>query len=297
MHAMSAEPTRSELLDLDDGRQLAWAEFGEPGGRPAILLHGAPGSRLACPDVAATVTAGVRLITFDRPGTGGSDPHPFHRLTDVVADLVELADALGLPPCPVLGWSSGASFALACGATHPERFPAVGLVSGSAAADDPELVAERSPERAALVARLRGLDPGALAEVEGRFAFYADDPTVLIARTLADADDPDRHLMAEPEVAAALATMWREGARQGATGVAGAWVAQWALGWGFTPEAVTVPVHSWHGTEDRIVPFAQAERLARRLPAGHLHAIEGGGHLVALDHWTAILDTMFAAMR
>ncbi|MDQ1535040.1 MAG: hypothetical protein QOF28_2801, partial [Actinomycetota bacterium] len=46
------------------GRTLAFEDSGARAGRPVVLLHGAPGSRLLAPDSAAIADAGVRLITF-----------------------------------------------------------------------------------------------------------------------------------------------------------------------------------------------------------------------------------------
>ena len=78
------------------GRTLAFEDTGEPGGRPVVLFHGAPGSRLFSPDPAATAAAGVRLITFDRPGYGRSDPLVDRRVADAAADVVALLDHLDI---------------------------------------------------------------------------------------------------------------------------------------------------------------------------------------------------------
>jgi pimeloyl-ACP methyl ester carboxylesterase len=72
----SARPRADERMTLADGRMLAFSEWGDPTGRPVVLMHGAPGSRRVCPDEDATAAAGVRLPTVDRPGSGGSDPRP-----------------------------------------------------------------------------------------------------------------------------------------------------------------------------------------------------------------------------
>src|SRR5699024_1947321 len=62
---------------LPDGRRLAYSEQGDPAGRPLLLLHGTPGSRLQRhPDGELARRAGVRLVTVDRPGFGLSDPAP-----------------------------------------------------------------------------------------------------------------------------------------------------------------------------------------------------------------------------
>ncbi len=74
MTRVTAVPRFDSVVALRDGRSLAYAEWGDPLGRPVVLFHGQPGSRLLCPDADATESAGVRLITVDRPGYGRSDP-------------------------------------------------------------------------------------------------------------------------------------------------------------------------------------------------------------------------------
>jgi pimeloyl-ACP methyl ester carboxylesterase len=123
----TASPKVDRTIRLQDGRQLAYCEWGALDGTPVVLLHGAPGSRLICPDEAATEAAGVRLLTVDRPGYGQSDPRPGRALLDWPADHIELADQLDLPPCPVVGWSAGGKFALAMGFGAPDRVTAIGL--------------------------------------------------------------------------------------------------------------------------------------------------------------------------
>ena len=81
-------------LSLPDGRNLAYAEWGTSSGPPVLLFHGGPGSRLFCPDYEATMSSGVRLITIDRPGFGGSDPQPGRTLLGWADDVSAFADAL-----------------------------------------------------------------------------------------------------------------------------------------------------------------------------------------------------------
>jgi pimeloyl-ACP methyl ester carboxylesterase len=289
---ISAAPAREGDHQLADGRRLTYAEFGDLQGRPVVLLHGNPGSRLICPDVDATVAAGVRLLTFDRPGFGGSDPRPFHQLTDVSDDLAELAAALDLGPVPVVGWSGGGPYALAAAARHPELVTAVVSLSGSGLADDPDVLAQQTGPIAALLDELRAGSAEALATVEARFANYAEDPTLVVDLTLSNEHDPDRVPMAVPAVRDALSSMWREGAKQGAAGVAAGWVALWALPRGYEPAEVRQPATVWHGADDVIVPVGQAERLAEALPTADLRVLPGEGHLTALDHWPEILASL-----
>src|SRR5439155_545207 len=89
-------PRRDSTITLTDGRRLAFTEWGDPDGKPLFLFHGAPFSRLFCPDEPATIAAGVRLVTVDRPGIGRSDVLEARSWGDWPADVVALADALGI---------------------------------------------------------------------------------------------------------------------------------------------------------------------------------------------------------
>ncbi len=67
----------TNILLLPDGRRLGYAEYGDPDGKPVILLHGNPNSRLLyglMPD--CPFRPGLHLIAPDRPGYGLSDFYP-----------------------------------------------------------------------------------------------------------------------------------------------------------------------------------------------------------------------------
>ena len=74
---------RGSFIQLDDGRKLAYMEYGAQEGLPLLLFHGTPGSRLwflEDDDIARSL--GIRLITTDRPGFGASDPKPGRTVLD-----------------------------------------------------------------------------------------------------------------------------------------------------------------------------------------------------------------------
>ena len=64
-------------LRTRDDRVLAYKEFGDPNGKPVIAMHGTPGSRIG-PHLRALrlYPRGIRLISYDRPGYGGSGRRP-----------------------------------------------------------------------------------------------------------------------------------------------------------------------------------------------------------------------------
>jgi len=92
-------------LKLPAGRLLTYELGGDPAGAPVFFAHGTGDSRLARhPDDGLTASLGVRLITADRPGVGGSTQQPKRSLLGWVPDLEALLDSLGSGASP---WPAG----------------------------------------------------------------------------------------------------------------------------------------------------------------------------------------------
>jgi pimeloyl-ACP methyl ester carboxylesterase len=129
----SARPRADATITLADGRALAYCEWGNPTGFPVLWMHGGPGSRLLCPDEDATTAAGVRLLTVDRPGYGGSDPRPDPSLLGWADDVKVLADRLSLERFAVVGWSAGGGLCagLRCPDAGADQHGWSGLLRGS----------------------------------------------------------------------------------------------------------------------------------------------------------------------
>src|SRR6187455_2901907 len=105
-----------------DGRTLCFAEWGDPDGFPVFTLHGTPGGRLnRHPDESKYAEAGARIITYDRPGYGGSDRQAGRAVVDCVADVAAIADALAIETFSVVGGSGGGPHTLAVAARLPDR--------------------------------------------------------------------------------------------------------------------------------------------------------------------------------
>jgi pimeloyl-ACP methyl ester carboxylesterase len=110
---------------------------GVPGSPVAVFwLHGSPniGSPPE-PLFAAAEANGLRWVSYDRPGYGGSGPHDGRTVASAAADVAAIADALGIGRFAVLGHSGGGPHALACAALLPERVIAAVSVSGPAPFD------------------------------------------------------------------------------------------------------------------------------------------------------------------
>ena len=284
--AVTAVNDKSTLtLALGDGRQLAYGEYGDPGGRPLFYLHGIPGSRQEFPLADATVRElGIRLLVPDRPGYGLSDSQAGRTLLDWPADLAHLADALGLDQFAVLGFSGGGPYALACAHALEERITAVGLISSLAPLDAPGMWDAVSPAFRG-THELAASDPALL---EQQLAPAAASPEAVLAMFEEPAPAIDKARFAEPAFRALCLANLTESLRQGAGATA------WDLHlvdrpWGFDPARIQRPVQLWHGTEDINAPIAMGDYLAQTLPHCTARFLEGEGHYSILNHMEMIL--------
>ena len=280
---MTAVPQSDSAVTLHDGRSLAYAEWGNPAGRPVVLFHGTPGSRLLCPDEDATVSADVRLITIDRPGYGRSDPYPDLSLLTWADDYAELHGRLGLPACPIVGWSGGGPYALACAVRAPALVSSVGLAASMAPAE--EMGEGWEDERR--VADLLRLDRAAgVVAITQRYQDLADDPASFFA-SWDDPKDPDVRLLALPHVHEAMVESVREGVRQGSVGVVADEIATFGP-WGFSAADVTQDVGVWLGSENTVCR-SDADYFAATIPRATYVIFPGEGHLVPLPRWAEML--------
>lgn len=118
------------LLQLEDGRQLGFFEYGDIDGYPALLLHGTLDCGLLQREVAAAVRGlGIRLITPERGGVGESDPNPDPSPKAYAGDIGQLLTALGIDDCVVMGRSMGCWDAFTVADDLRDRVSALALIS------------------------------------------------------------------------------------------------------------------------------------------------------------------------
>ena len=116
---------------LADGRTLAFTDAGAPDGFPIFYFHGAPGSRLDGAGMEDEfAAAGVRVLSADRPGYGGSSPSPHRSMADWPREVAALADHLNIDRFAVMGLSSGGPYVAACAALLGDRVVAAAAVAG-----------------------------------------------------------------------------------------------------------------------------------------------------------------------
>jgi pimeloyl-ACP methyl ester carboxylesterase len=137
------------IVGTPDGRVLAVQEAGDLAGRPVLVHNGTPMSRyLYGPNVADAAAQGLRLISYDRPGYGGSTPQPGRAVADCAADVRAICAALEIGKLAMWGLSGGGPHVLACAALLPD------LVIAAAS------LASFAPYEAEKLDWFDGMDPG-----------------------------------------------------------------------------------------------------------------------------------------
>jgi pimeloyl-ACP methyl ester carboxylesterase len=273
-------------VQTPDGRVLAVEEAGDPNGRPVLVHGGTPNSRHLYPPAAIDAAArGLRLISYDRPGYGGSTPQPGRGVADCAADVRAICAELGIDRLAMWGISGGGPHVLACAALLP------GLVAAAAS-----------------LASLAPLDAEGLDWFAGMGELNADDTRLFLrdreaARAKLDADREQVLGASAAELVKGLQTLLsptdaaalndgladylvycdHEGLAPGHEGWWDDGVAH-ATPWGFELSAISVPVLLMHGRQDQFVPFGHGQWLAAHIPGVEARLFDHDGHLTLLTN-------------
>ncbi|WP_030619782.1 alpha/beta fold hydrolase [Streptomyces sclerotialus] len=279
-------PARLGAVRLADGRRLAWGEWGPEDGVPVLLCPGAATSRRLGLGAGAAEELGVRLISVDRPGLGGSDPFPGRTLTGWAEDVREFAARRGLAGVRGVGFSQGAPFALACAAAGV--LTRLAVVSGTDELAAPAFDALLPDEVRYLVGRAAA-DPVA---AERSFAGFGS-PETLYELIVAGSGGRDRALLAEPAFAAAFREAMAEGFAPGPAGYARDTLLTMSR-WPFDPAVVRIPVDLWYGAQDTAPTHSpdHGARLASRLPAARRRLVPDAGGMLLWTHAAPVLRAL-----
>ncbi|WP_069165185.1 prolyl aminopeptidase [Nocardia altamirensis] len=130
------EPYAKGLLDVGDGNQIYWETSGNPEGKPALVVHGGPGSGGKRGARKTFDPAIYRIVLFDQRGCGESLPHASDPAVDLscnttehlIADMERLRTHLGIDKWLLYGGSWGSTLILAYAERFPERVSEIVLV-------------------------------------------------------------------------------------------------------------------------------------------------------------------------
>jgi pimeloyl-ACP methyl ester carboxylesterase len=277
-----------------DGRCLRYEVAGD--GAPVFLMHGTPGSRLGPrPRDSVLYRLGVRLISYDRPGYGGSDRDPGRSVASCAADVAAIADDLGIDTFAVVGRSGGGPHAMAAAALLPDRVTrAAVLVSlRPSDADDIDWYAGMN---SANVREFSAARHDELKLVES-LRLLADrtrrSPVSLLDSLRGQVTGPDRRVVRDVTFERLLLETYAEAMRAGPWG----WIDDnLALrrDWGFKLSEITQRVRLWHGADDNVVPAGHTRWLAERIPRAEFEIQTETAHFGAMEILPDILSWLAA---
>ena len=260
-------PVTEHDLTLPDGATLHVYDTGV-GTLPLLWHHGTPNTGMPpAPLFEVAEQLGLRWVSWDRPGYGGSSPRPDRPVSSAATYAEAVAEDLGLERFAVMGHSGGGPHALACGALLPRRVVAVVAVASLAPYD------------------AVGLDHAAGMCSSGVAALTA----AAAGRSAKEAHEAAHGEEYDPEFTPAdmdvLTGEWGwfgsvvEAAAPSGPAPAIDDDLAFVRSWGFDPADISAPTLLMHGTADRIVPAAHSRWLTSRIPEAELRIGEGDGHL------------------
>ena len=278
-------PIRDFEVNTPDGRTLSCHEGGALDGFPVVIHWGTPmGRTLYDAHVRDAQTDGIRLISFDRPGYGGSTPNPMRSVGDVVADTVVVMDSLGIDRFGSWGISGGGPHVLACAALLPERVTAVASLASVAPWKAEGLdwyagMGEDNIEEFGLAVQGReALEPfikhATKIVLSGPPGAMFEEMATLLSGPDADAMSSDVGAFLDANTRAAIAPKEGEG-----------WIEDdlaFTRHWGFDLDDIGVPVLLWQGVQDLMVPPDHGRWLAEHIPGVDARISEDDGHITLL---------------
>ncbi|MGH3759243.1 alpha/beta fold hydrolase [Actinophytocola sp.] len=268
-------------LALADGRTLHVYDTGPAGELVVYWHHGTPNIGTPPEPLVTDAELGIRWVSHDRPGYGGSTPLPGRSVGSAATDVASVADALGIDRFAVLGHSGGGSHALACGVLLSDRVLAVVSAAGIApfGADGLDWFAGMSDSSlGSLCAAAAGraakeayetrednpeleFPPPDLAAFEGPWGWFGS----VVRPALAAGPGP----LIDDDLA-------------------------YVSPWGADPGSLTAPVLLLHGGLDLVIPSSHADWLAARCPSAELRLRPDDGHISVLDAAPAALEWLRA---
>jgi pimeloyl-ACP methyl ester carboxylesterase len=263
--------------------QIAYEDFGKPGGRPLLLISGLDGQMIGWPDgfCEALAGAGFHVVRYDHRDAGLSTHFTgkkrAYQLTDMIGDMMAVLDAIGWESANLVGLSMGGGLAQFAALLYPDRVRTVTAISA--------IPLPRQPARLFRYVRF----PGPFRLV---FRRYRDGPAdqlrMLIdvtrlteARSLPLDDnwveqtaaeslrrhDPDRYARSRQLAAGFAAKLPRGGITR-----------------------ITQPVLALSGDEDPLIRPAAGQALARAVPRGRFVLVHRMGHMFSPPLWPELVS-------
>ncbi|KAJ1395968.1 Alpha/Beta hydrolase fold [Sesbania bispinosa] len=312
-------PSASRIL-LPDGRYVAYHDQGVPADRARFSLvapHSFLSSRLAgIPGVKTSLLEeyGVRLVTYDLPGFGESDPHPKRNFNSSAMDMLHLANAVNVTDkFWVLCHSSGCIHAWASLRYIPERVAGAAMLAPMINPYEPRMLKdemrrtwEKWLPRRKFMYSLAYRFPKLLSFFY-RKSFLPEKHDRIDKQLSFSLGKKDEFLIEEPAFEEFRQRDLEESVRQGNIQPFIEEAVLQVSKWSFDIEELHVqkkcqtrsillwlksiysqaecelagflgPIHIWQGMDDRVVPPSIAEYIGRVLPEAVIHKLPNEGH-------------------
>lgn len=285
------------ILTLPDGRNLAYAEFGNPEGFPVFYSHATPSSRLEPLFLGEDTFSrlGLRVICPDRPGIGNSSFQEKRGLSDWPEDVKFLAQNLGLNQFSVLGISGGGAYAAVCAARIPEYLSKVVIASGSWRIDSEAVGKIGFPMNMMwqvtryapifLPPLIKALTRGMSQTPNGQNEGSSTPPDKYFPAA-------DHAIMSRPGRLEMNQQVMEEVLRQGTRGVV--WDYRLCVReWDFDLAEIRMPVVLFHGELDRNYPLELTRKVANKFSDAQLLVYPEDGHISTYtNHFEDIARTL-----
>jgi pimeloyl-ACP methyl ester carboxylesterase len=292
-------PFAEHKISLEDGRELGVSEFGDPDGFPVLWFHGTPGARRQIPPDAPAYAAchNTRLIVPERPGVGWSTSHGERTLLSFAEDIGELLDAFGISKVGLAGLSGGGPHVLAVAHELSDRVVGAALLGGMVPMHGPDAPAglpDLLPVALRAVHRLRGPLSELMTQLLKPIELHHIDVIMPLALRLLPEHDsriigtPGFRQMFSEDLYEASRFQFRAQIHD---------MSAMAQDWGFSPRELQVPVKSWHGSADMLVPLPHARHLVDLIPHAELVTIEDSGHFAGYTKAPEVIDWLLTCAQ
>ncbi len=252
----TVEPTAPavslDVVRLSNGVTLHYASRGPRTGPAVIMIHGFSDSWFSFSRILPLLPPELRAIAPDMRGHGDSERPPAgYRIADMADDVVRLMDALNVPKAVLIGHSMGSFVVRKAFELAPERVSRLVLIGGALKANNDGIL------------ELQRMINGLTDPVDETFVREFQMSTIAAP-------------VPEPFLEAVIANSRRMPAR--------IWKAVIQGLIEFEPAAIPPPVRTLvlGGREDAVFSATEQMVLARQLPRGELHLVDGIGHTL---HW------------
>ncbi|KAK8651253.1 hypothetical protein V6N13_140862 [Hibiscus sabdariffa] len=306
-------PITASIIELRDGRHLAYEERGVP--RDAakykiILVHGFGSCRLDTINLSPELVErlGIYIVSFDRPGYGESDPNPKQTAKSMALDIEELADQLRLgSKFYVIGVSMGGQVTWSCLKYIPHRLAGATLIapavnywwSGLPTNLSNQAYQQLFPQDQ-WVLRVSHYAPW-LTYWWNTQKWFPSSSVLANSIDILSSEDikilmkmpPRNHIVAHLRQQGEYESLHRD-------------IIVGFGKWEFSPVELVNPfpnnegsVHLWQGDEDKFVPVTLQRYIAQQLPWIQYHELPGAGHMFALADgmWDNIVKALLVGEK